>query len=168
MTHRTVIKLGPIATSTVLLSSPENRTSRVLYDRHGLVLTPAGAPVVINHDITRKVGRVLELAVWPDTDGDWLVARCDVTDPPEWLRRGTKASFEYATTWRWEHGGWEWIRSGLVTEVSILTPSTQPAEPRAQFVLLERSEIKQPGDLVLHGNGQVIRRPNIGTVLGVR
>ena len=112
---------------------------------------------------------MLELDVWPDTDGDWLVARCDVTDPPGWLRLGTKASFEFVATHRWEYGGWECIRRALVTEVSILTSSTQRCELRAQVVVLERSEMKhEPGDVVFYGNGQVIRRPGIGQVLGVR
>jgi hypothetical protein len=112
-----------------------------------------GAPVVVDHDMDRPVGVVDELMRLPWSDGRaWLAARCTITDPPEWLKRGTKASFP----WNWLHvhevNGWDCVRRSLIQEVSILSPSVQPKEPCAEVVLLER---KAPED------GEVIHTPRV-------
>jgi hypothetical protein len=74
--------------------------------------------------------------------------------------------------------GCEVVRHGIVTEVSVLTTST-PAEPGARVLTVhpqrqptavERrpaSTVAQPDERVFYG-GELIRRPNVGQVLGVR
>ena len=120
----------------------------------------------MNHDPDREVGRVLELVEWDLWDGLWSCARCEIDGAPGWLERGTRASYGYACLHEQAIGEWSRLLRGLVTEVSILSPSVQPREPRAAVMLLQRAEGHQAGEVIL--GGQRIIRQNVGQVLGVR
>jgi hypothetical protein len=184
VSHTALIKVGQLVTLSVLLDPGSVRAGRELYQRGGLQLLQ-GAPLLVDHEDGRKVGSVDELLEFPDTDGDWLVARCTVTEPPEWLRQGTtKASVGLASLSRQKVGAWERVLRGLVSEVSILSPSVQPREPRARVVLLRETPAQAPERTIdttvdteaivaqaradqRHPAGLLIR-PGIGQVLGVR
>jgi hypothetical protein len=102
---------------------------------------------------------VHELFELPDTDGLWLAARCTVTSPPAWLKRGTRASFGFVRRSEQEIPGRCRVQCGYVTEVSVLRPGVEPAEPRAQVSLLTSSPAAASttsdrgvavGDVVIH------------------
>ena len=75
-------------------------------------------------------------------------------------------------------GGWRRYNAGLVTEVSILTPSVEPVEKRARVALLRRwtdvSSTPTARACAMPADGEVIHlppgallRPG-GRVIGVR
>ena len=93
-------------------------------------------PVVINHDMDRQVGTVREIYTAPSVDGghvrDWFYASCEITDPPGWLKVNGGVSWSYRTLQRQDVNGTERLLRALIDEISILTPSTRPAEPLAR------------------------------------
>jgi hypothetical protein len=140
-----LIRLGPAVTPKTLDDvGPE----RDVYDRlelctrsqvteqGHLVLLPA-APVCIDHDDDQEVGRIIRLHTFDDALGRWWFARCEISQPPEWLRRGTKASICFSALQRGEAAGRGVVRHALVREVSILSPGVIPAEPFAEVAVLE-------------------------------
>ena len=103
----------------------------------------------------------------PFTDGKWIVARGVINgDPPSWLRQyHTKASLGFWDVHSTPHiNGSTRITRAIVEEISLLRDLT-PAEPLAEVTLLRRT--KEPEPVVFYG-GELIRRPNVGQVLGVR
>lgn len=119
-----------------------------MYYKRGGFRLDLGAPVLVDHDATRKVGVVRELVEWDDVDGEWFVARCKIIRPPSWLKANrTKASFEfrYKDEPR-KRGELLEVRGDiLVTEVSILSPNVKPADPHAGVVLLrEIQDLQAP------------------------
>ena len=92
------------------------------------------------------------------------------TTYPSWCKKGTRASYGYATLRETPIGGWTRLNRALVTEVSVLPPGVEPREPRAQVLLLERaptavttSDRAAVGEPVMSG---MIRR-QLGQVLAV-
>jgi hypothetical protein len=98
-------------------------------------------PMLVDHDDSRVVGTVNALFEHRDLDGTWICARTTITDPPAWLRRGTPASWGNKIFDRQSHGGIERVLGGLVTEVSILSPGKQPADPAAQVISIRRGDL---------------------------
>lgn len=154
-------------------------SDRDLYGRGGLTFFPGrkDVPLLVDHNSTQEVGRVHQLVEWDDTDGPWLVARADITDPPAWLKRGTAASFAHKAERRSSFHE-NWVYGSYVTEVSILSPTVRPAEPLARVVLLEDSVTRSPaaggssfdpgtaaGEIIY--GGPTLYRPNIGTVTAI-
>ena len=134
-------------------------------------------PVRVDHvkDGTADIGRVTALSEATDLDGRWVIAHCDVDEPPGWLRRDTPASMSWCNLGTREPmpGGWTRHIAGMVTEVTLLSPGKQPAEPGARVWHIDRGTptpapepARQPDD-VTHGGGQVIRR-DVGQVIRVR
>jgi hypothetical protein len=113
MSHRALIKLARIF-DTDILDADWKPAERTLFQRGALKLN-RGAPLVVDHDKSQPIGSVLELVDLPDTDGNWLSARCAVEDPPEWLRQGTAASFGYAGLQEQAIGDWRRVLRGLLT-----------------------------------------------------
>ena len=187
MTHTAVIKIGPLVTADVLRNPGSVRADRKLYQRGGLeLLSLKGVPLLADHDTSRQVGTVHELINFPDTDGEWIAARATITDKPEWLKRGTRASFGFASLQDQQVGDWSRVLRGLISEVSILSPGVRPVEPLAQVALLYRTEAKpratsgtpsepdwirqaqiRQAQMEAAARGNLIR-PNIGHVLAVR
>ena len=112
---------------------------------HALQLAP-NAPVLLNHDEQRRIGRLVELAEWDESDGRWTFARCVLDEVPEWLRVGAYNGSAASMSWidlshsQQMPGGWRRYNAGLITEVSVLTPSVEPVEKRARVGFLQRSD----------------------------
>ena len=86
------------------------------------------------------------------------MAVATITDPPSWLRRGTPASFEIKAARRSSFDE-AVLRSGYVTEVSILSPGVEPCEPLARVLTFDPAKPRPAArEEVIHGNGQIIRR----------
>ena len=129
-------------------------------------------PIVRDHDMDDVIGSVTELFTMPFTDGEWIVARGVIDNPPSWLRQyRTKASVGYWNVHSTPHiNGSTRITSALVQEVSLLRDLT-PAEPLAEVVLLQRSTAPssrptirasaQPagGEVIYSPPDAVLRRP---------
>ncbi|MGZ4391715.1 MAG: hypothetical protein ACXVRK_06300 [Gaiellaceae bacterium] len=180
--HRALVKLARVPSYDVIVGAARlpARPGEIFFDRAGLTLQRE-APVVVDHDTGRLAGIVDELVELPDTDGTWVAARCTISDPPDWLRRGTKASFEYRTLVKRQVNGWPCVSRALVSEVSILSPGRTPVEARAQVALYhpldvppktaQPAAVRQPvtaaGELVGPGAGAVVVRRNGGQVLRV-
>lgn len=177
---KALVKIAQLATADVLLNHESVPAGRELYCPGALQLKPGGAPVLVNHEDHRKIGRVLALYEFDDTDGRWCVARCAIDEPPEWLCRGSSASMAWAAlgTGQEMPSGWTRFTGGLVTEVSLLPPGVRPAEPRAKVVLLRTEEERASspaavstsdravaGEVILGGHRIV--RHGVGKVLAV-
>ena len=118
-------------------------------------------PVVIDHDLDRQVGTVREIAVWDDVVtgtlvAPWYFASCDITDPPGWLKRGGGVSWSHKHLHSMEIAGTTMLRKALIMEISILSPSTKPAEPLARVALVRESPAAGTdrlavGDTVIYG-----------------
>ena len=87
MTHKAVIRIAQVATPDLYLSDTI-RAGRELWHTHALQLAP-NPVVLVNHIPDQVIGRVIELDEWDDTTGRWVVARCELDDPPGWLRGGS-------------------------------------------------------------------------------
>ncbi len=131
-------------------------------------------PVIVDHDDDDVIGRVLEFYDADDAAGGrWRWARCEITSPPAWLRMNGGVSFGYASLQKQDMGAWSRVLRAPILELSLLSPSRQPAEPRARVAWIgpEDSPMERTsaGEEVLHlPAGQLLRRPNVGRVLGVR
>lgn len=179
---RGVILLGKLTTPALLGNVDILPEGLEVYDR-GLRLDP-GAPVLVDHDKTRPIGRVVDLAPFDD----WLAARVLIDSAPGWLRKGSSASVCYTPLQRMSLGAATRVVDGLVTEVSVLSPRLKPANAGAKVALLYPDSVHsppmgeaarsrssateyalQPGDRVIHhaGGGQLLIRPNCGEILAV-
>ncbi len=121
---------------------------RLSYDRGGMKLARKDTPLIVDHDETRRIGRVLELYEWPDTTATWLTASVEL-DPaaPTWIRKGTRASF--GSVYRSESSFVEGlILTGFVLEVSVLLDQA-PAEPGARVMMVYDGEPAAPKATVI-------------------
>jgi hypothetical protein len=163
MSHTAMLKLGRIFDGAMLHDLDSLPAGRVYFQRGSLRLMPNTA-VCVDHHEDRRVGIVREFFEHQDTDGQWLAALTTITDPPAWLKRGTPASLSYIDLHTQTLGQASRVLRGLLIEASILSPGVRPAEARAGVATFHRDE-----DQVFYSApGTVIRRPNIGRVLGVR
>lgn len=178
-----VLRAAPIATFEEL-SQPDIVRHHEMYERGALKPRPGldvlDVPILVDHikDDT-PIGRVRTLRTdecW--TGGTWLWVHADIDDPPGWLRKGSGVSIARSAFHTRDLGaGWDLICKALLNEVSILSPGSKPAFPRAQVVWIgERQDspaVRQPtsdraaGEL-FYGDGTTITRHGIGQVLGVR
>lgn len=145
-----ILRFAPVWTSKAL---DEPRLVReLMVDRQALhpVRLSEPIPVVVDHDMDRQVGTVRELAVRDEVMSGspvylapWWFAHVEISDPPSWLKRGGAVSWCRNSLWEWEPTDVETtvLRQGLIREVSILSPSVEPAEPlaRVMWVSDERS-----------------------------
>jgi hypothetical protein len=166
-TYNCLIKMWRVVDTDVLHNIDALPAGRELFQPGAVKLLNDHVPVLIDHDKGRQVGVVRELSNFADTDGLWLTAHATITDPPPWLKRGTGASISYATAGHCSLGpALQRVTRGLMTEVSVLSPGTEPAEPRAKvLVFAERVAPTVPAGEVFHGGGVLVRR-NIGRVTG--
>ena len=137
-------------------------------------------PVVIDHDDEHVVGHVTNVWVSDDVDygtrvRKWHFAACELNERPGWLKRGCGVSWSYhalASYTAWDTST-SVLTSCILREVSLLSPSLSPAEPLARVCLVKESPVTrrhqaQPKSTATYGCGQLLIRPNIGTVLGIR
>lgn len=176
--YNALIRVAPIATIERRLD-PSWTPGRMLWDARALrFLTAARTtiPLLVDHLDDAEIGYVREIVQLPDTTGPWLFGRAVVTDGPAWLKPGTAASLGQKILSRASFHD-DLVTSAILEEISVLSPGTRPAEPGARVMVLERvdqapsARPSSPGRAageVIHPHGQIIRRPNIGRVLGVR
>ena len=146
MTHTVCVKLAPILTAERWDDPKWMRPDRVFYWPGSLKLIPRQpTPIVRDHDMDDVIGSISELFTMPFTDGEWIVARGVIDNPPSWLRQyRTKASVGYWNVHSSPHvNGSTRITSALVQEVSLLRDLT-PAEPLAEVVLVRRAPAGAP------------------------
>ena len=174
MTYDALIAIAPLLDAKRFRNPEWERPGRDSYWGGSLKLLPREIPLLVNHEDNRQIGVVRSLFELDWSDGKWVVADANVTDPPEWLRRGTPASLSrinvHATP---TAEGAERVTSAYIKEVSLLSPGVKPAEPLAQIVPLKAEPVArrhqaQPQGEVTYGHGQLLIRPNIGQVLSVR
>jgi hypothetical protein len=172
---RAVIQLGRIFDGET-----EIPKGLLRYGRSGMKLAPwlPSIPLVIDHREGARIGRVDSLEVFREVDGDWLCARVELyKDVPAWVRKGTPASFKCVLLHESSFVD-GWVHGGIVNEVSLLERE-KPAEPGARVVLIYEPESKPessrrreaPGqhrDELVPARPQILRRPGIGQVIGVR
>jgi hypothetical protein len=139
MSHEAIVKFAPVWLADRFDDPTWNRPGRTLYQRGAFQFLPGKStvPLLVDHDDDREVGTVHELFELDWIDGPWIAARATVTDPPVWLKRGeTKASFGSKTYDRREIDirgtSADIVAKAFVEEVSVLSPSVKPAEPRAE------------------------------------
>ena len=186
MTHTTLVKFAPIYSLERRNDPKWNREGRALYASNALRFKPglSEVPLLIDHQDDRRIGTVSKIFTMDWTDGPWWAALATIdNEPPAWMRRyETKCSFRIATYARGSFTDAELVRGALVSEVSVLSPGTQPAEPLAQVLSVRRSEAPKPtvrthapyvdpaqraAQDAARARGSIIRW-NTGKVLGVR
>lgn len=160
MTYEAAIAIAP-ATTVERLNDPawrDGEPDRLMFDPSGLKLVRESVPVMVDHSEGNVVGSVKRL-MRLEADGPWVCAIVEVTEKPDWLKRGTPASFAHICARMCSFGN-PIVRSCFVKEVSILSPGVDPAEPRARVLhvrevepLARRSEPEE----VISG-GAIIRR----------
>lgn len=188
MSLRCVIRFAPVLEATHLLHQDTVKADRYLYRRGSLRMLepltpdPAGVPLIVNHDMSQRVGTVHEIrSDWDiGPDGVWWSAHCTVDDPPGWLRaRETRASFQFLPISRRSVGDWTVLDDAYVTEVTMLSPAKTPADSLARVELLyDQDDIPrqtpmtrvsaQPADQAVYTPPDAILRRPTGRVLGVR
>lgn len=178
MSFSALLRFAPVYDGSRILTEPR-LVRKLMVERGALekVKREEPIPVVIDHDPERQVGTVREIFIAPDVSyggvvADWYHASVELTDAPGWLKRNGGVSWSYGAlrtreTLPPEVGESTVLARGFIHEVSILTPSTKPAEPLACVVWFgeERSSRAVAGE-VIYGGRAVIRR-NTGTVLAV-
>ena len=134
-------------------------------------------PLVVDHDFGQTIGRVTNTWVSKDVDfgtrvRNWWFAGAELDERPEWLKRGCAVSWCYHplhTYQPWDDGP-EVMTSALLREISVLSPGVEPREKLARVGYVKElpaARNAEPEGQVF-GHGQMLIRPNIGTVLGVR
>lgn len=173
-THTACIKFARAFDPQRIIDGPP-QGEPTMFDRAGLTFLPGTRtiPLVVDHDLERQIGEVHEIVRWGWTDGEWLVARCSISDPmPPWLKKGTRASFSSRKLHSHDLHGWTHVTRALMEEVSVLL-SQRPVEQCAEVLLLEHSSSPtgasdraaagdtyrrepglNPGDIVFYGSGR--------------
>lgn len=188
MTYEALVAFAPVFTFDRFGDERWARPGRTLYQRGAFRFLPRqdSIPLLIDHT-EREIGRVHRLDVLDWTDRPWHFGAATITDPPAWLKRGTRASFQFKSYDRRdfvvrEHRA-DVVHGAFVTEISVLSPGTEPAEPCAQ-VLSFRPAKRSPaavsssgraatgvafghGEMLPPAGGRIIRYGS-GQVLGVR
>jgi hypothetical protein len=180
VSHTALVKFAPIFTLERFDDPVWNRAGRTLYERGAFQFLPGKTtvPLLVDHEDSREIGTVHELFRMDWIDGPWIVARATLTAPPSWLKRGARASFGFSAFQRRELNirgtRADVIAGGIVTEVSVLSPSVKPAEPCAEVLSLRPTESPAAGadrpvagEVIHHPPGTKLVRPGIGQVLRV-
>ena len=134
---RALLRFTPAYDATVLVDRPELARG-LMVDREGLRMRPGqqAIPVVVDHDMDRRVGVVRSMFTDRDTDGRrWNFASVTLDpNPPAWLKRGTGVSWGYKAFGTRE-AAWgsktKHITDAFIEEISVLR-LLHPAEPLAQ------------------------------------
>jgi len=179
MTYEIAVKVAPVFTGD-RFEDPAWR-DRIMYRSDALLFRGRPVPLVVNHDKSRQLGEIAKIYKLDD-DGPWLVGIGTMTgERPEWLKRGTPASLRCYPLFRRDvvirERRADVIAKALLDEISVLSPGNEPGEPLARVLLLRESPVavrdtsgraSAGGEGEVFYGGPIIRRPNIGRVLGVR
>ena len=125
-------------------------------------------PVVIDHANPREeanvIGRVVELYIAPDMNGgvvrDWYFASAELDRPPAWLKRNSAVSWSHIPLRTQDVNGTTRLLRGVITEVSVLSPSVQPAESMARVVLVDDARSPAAGRDRLAADATIIHTPH--------
>ena len=181
MTWETVVRFVPAYDTRHLVGDVVNAPALLVTpDAVNRMRSDEPTPVVIDHDEQRVVGHVKNLYVWDDCDygtrvRKWHFAACELDEKPDWLKRGTGVSWSYHPLHEYAaNKGTQVMTSCLIREVSLLSPAETPKEPLARVAYVKETpgiqrhtEEPQAGEVVF-GHGELLRRPGIGTLLGIR
>jgi hypothetical protein len=166
VSHTCVVKFAPIFTAERFNDAAWNRPGRTMYERHAFQFLPGKttAPLLIDHD--REIGTVESMFLMDWVDGPWMCAKATVdAGAPTWLQRGARASFEYRSLDTREYNirgtKADVVAKAMVSEVSVLSPSTKPAEPLAAVLSY------RPADPPAAGRSSSGRRPAAGNVVSI-
>jgi hypothetical protein len=134
-------------------------------------------PVFVDHDRGRPIGRVREIFIAPDVNAgvlrDWYFASTEIPDPPAWLKVGGAVSWSYSAMRTQQVGETKRVLRALLNEISVLSPSTAPAESLARVAwvgsptAVPSSDRAAVGEVIYH-SGERLVRYGCGQVLGVR
>ena len=102
MSYEINIKVAPVFTLERFNDPAWTRPGRWMYESLQFLPGQTTAKLLVNHDAKREIGVVHHLWRWDWVDGPWVVAHATLTDPPSWLRRGTRASFGFGVVQRRE------------------------------------------------------------------
>jgi len=182
VTWETVVRFVPAYDTRHLVGDVVNAPALlVTADAVNRMRSDKPTPVVIDHDEQRVIGRVKSVYVWDDCDygtrvRKWHFAACELDERPDWLKRGSGASWSYHPLHTYAAGNdadTEILTSCIVREISLLSPAETPREPLARVAYVKelpvthRHHAKPEEGEVIPGHGAMIRRPNIGQVLSV-
>ena len=144
MTHEALISFAP-QTSVERLNDPV-RSQRTMYDSTTLRWLPRldSIPLLVDHDYAREIGRVKQLLRLDTGDGYWWCASAELTERPSWLKRGTRASFEYRAL-RMDSFGNNIVRSAHHRyEYSMLVHVRKVSKPSHGFRCISATVRLQP------------------------
>jgi len=136
MTKVGLARISPVPHPS--MAEREEQPEACLY-RTLVKLPSKDVPVWINHDESRVIGRVRELTRGEEPGlGMWHLALIELHDPPEWANATTPVSLStkplsMSTCTMF---GRELADEALVVEISLLSPSKEPAEPLARMLTL--------------------------------
>jgi hypothetical protein len=150
--------------SDALVSGPVKGSGR-LYAREGLRWLPSESdvPLVVDHDKSQEIGRVSSITPIDWMGDKWWAAFATVTERPSWLERGTGASFEYLPLHKMELNGWEFVRSAIVREVTVTSPSHQALDPGAKVLSIGADRVAARRAASNWGAGAIVRNLPDGT-----
>ena len=119
-------------------------------------------PLLVDHDAARQVGVVRTLYRSEETGRPVALCHRSRDSAAGWLTRGTPASFAFlpvAESSFAQPGDADHIRTGWITEISVLSPGTKAAEPRAMVTTLLPAEQPKPATATPHRRHRS-RRPS--------
>ena len=177
MSVSALLRFTPVFTCAILDDPKLARSLMVQRGALERVKRDEPIPVLVDHLAERQVGTVREIFIAPDVVGgvvqDWYMASVELPDPPGWLKRNGGVSWSYNKLQTQDVNGSTRLLRGIIHEVSILSPSVEPAEPRARVAWVgespaARTTSTRAAGEVFYGDGTTITRHGIGQVLGVR
>ena len=136
---RALLRFTPAYDPHVLVDRPD-LARELMVDRGGLRMLPGQEiiPLVVDHDMDRRVGVVREMFTDTDTDGRrWNFASVTLDpNPPAWLKRDTPVSWGYKAFGTRE-AAWgsktKHITDAFLEEISVLR-MLNPAEKLAKVL----------------------------------
>ena len=182
MTWTATVKFAPLL-SVERVSDPEwqdaDRTM-VTEQTFRFPHKKTSVPLLLDHDPDCEIGLVRSWFRLKWLDGEWLAANAELHAPPlPLLERGARVSYGFKPLSRRAPviGGPEGqvLSDAILTEITVCALQT-PLEPLAEVLSVREREPEpiahraKAEEEITHGygHGQLLRRPNIGQVLGVR
>lgn len=160
MSYDALVAIAPLLDAKRFRNPEWEKPGRDSYWGGSLQLLPREVALLVNHEKHRQIGVVRALFELDWTDGKWVVADATVTDPPEWLKRGTPASYgRHNVHANPTAEGAERVTRAFVSEVSVLSPGVEPAEPLARVITFAPAEQPKAPPSLTPDRGEVIVHP---------
>lgn len=167
-----LLKFAPVYDPRIITDPKLART--LVVERGALEAVVRDEPIHVVVDHERQVGTVREIFTAPDVlygrhVTDFYFASVELTDAPAWLKRGGGVSWSHRALHTREVGESTVLVRGLIDEVSLLSPSVQPAEPFAtiSWVGEEEHASRAAAGEVIPRDGTLVRRYFANAVLAV-